>query len=153
MTRSNFMDGTNSPGNVFNTIWFDGALEKQKNKIIFKNNSGQVKTQLLTSTRYKFDIFLKESAEAVVNTAYFPGWEVFVDGKKIKIGYNNDGLITFPILQGKHSILVTFQDIGVRNLAKIVSSISLLWLIIREQYLFSGRFLTFFIKSKHEDRN
>lgn len=28
ITRSNFIDGTNSPGNTFNTIWFNESLEK-----------------------------------------------------------------------------------------------------------------------------
>lgn len=131
LTRPNFMDGTNSPGNLFNTIWFNPNLKRQKNKITFKNSLGQVRTESLSSTRYVFNVILNKETEVTINTAYFPGWEVFVDGKKIKISHNKDGLITFSILEGKHSILVTFGETDIGKLAKIVTSISLLWLISR----------------------
>ena len=130
-TRSNFMDGTNSPGNVFNTVWFNTALKKQKNKILFKNNDGQVKSQFLSPTRYLFDVVIQKTTEVTINTAYFPGWEVFVSGEKAKIFPNEDGLISISISEGKHSILVVFRDNYIRKIAKLITFASLLWLIGR----------------------
>lgn len=106
ITRSNFIDGTNSPGNVFNTIWFNKSLSKTSLRI---EKMGQL---------------------VKVNTAYFPGWQGFVDGKRVKTEMNKDGLIQFWAPPGQHKIEVEFLDTPARSLAKIISLMSFIVLSI-----------------------
>lgn len=124
--RSNFIDGTNSAGNVFNTIWFNRNLRKQKDKITFKNNSAEVKTQSLTATNYAFNIVVKDTTEAIINTAYFPGWTVFINNNKLDTKPNKDGIITFIIPKGEYVAEVKFLDTALRKIATTVSLVSLL---------------------------
>ncbi len=124
--RSNFIDGTNSPGNVFNTIWFNRNLRKQKDKITLKNNSAEIKTQSLTATSYIFNIAVREATEAIINTAYFPGWTVFANNKKLDTKPNKDGIITFSIPKGEHLVEVRFLKTTLQKIATTVSLISLL---------------------------
>jgi hypothetical protein len=62
------------------------------------------------------------------NTFYFPGWELFVDGKAQQINYldpNNKGIITFPLDRGVHNIVLAYTKTGVRFYSFLITVISL----------------------------
>ncbi|MCL4397677.1 6-pyruvoyl-tetrahydropterin synthase-related protein [Patescibacteria group bacterium] len=60
-----------------------------------------------------------------VNQIYFPGWEVFVDGKKTPISYADNGLIEIAVTPGSHNIKAEFTETPLRTAADIVSLLSL----------------------------
>lgn len=101
VSRSNFIDGTNSPGNAFNTIWFNSSLKK---------------TDLFTETI---------GQSTIVNIAYFPGWQVFVGGKKVKTEVDENGLIKFRGTT-KDSIEAKLLATPLRSLSQIVSIVAFL---------------------------
>lgn len=124
ITRSNFIDGTNSPGNLFNTIWFDASLKKKKQRIEGKNLL--VKKQEIKPTNYLFQTLVKDGSIITVNSAYFPGWAVYVDGNKVKIDKTEQGLFSFVAPEGIHSIKIFFENTPIRIFAVSVSVMSIL---------------------------
>ncbi|MBF0523327.1 MAG: hypothetical protein HQL24_09775 [Candidatus Omnitrophica bacterium] len=57
---------------------------------------------------------------------YFPGWEVFIDGKPSKIHFENSyGLILFSVPVGQHQVRVHFGTTPVRRISEAVSLIFL----------------------------
>lgn len=70
-----------------------------------------------------------------INTVYFPGWEVAVDGKPAPIDYSSNGLIRFDVPAGSHSIIAKFGETNVRIIADIISAAGLLLVIV----LLTGR--------------
>lgn len=100
INRSNFIDGTNSPGNAFNTIWFNTSLDKATS-------------------------FVQEKEDVLqINAAYFPGWQVFVDGNSAKTEKSQDGLIQIEKPNSKAKIEARFLDTPIRTTAKILSLLS-----------------------------
>ncbi|MDP3988193.1 MAG: 6-pyruvoyl-tetrahydropterin synthase-related protein, partial [Candidatus Levybacteria bacterium] len=79
VTRSNFIDGTNSPGNSFNTLWMEKGLKKDKEKLKLVWGKADIKKVSIDSTFYRFDVNANKDSRFVANVAYFPGWEVYVD--------------------------------------------------------------------------
>lgn len=70
-------------------------------------------------------ISVKDSL-VTINTIYFPGWNVFVDGKKTTINYDNSkGVMQFIVPKGVHRVLARFQETTPRLIADIVSLLSL----------------------------
>lgn len=138
-SRSNFMDGTNTPGNIFNTIWFNPSLKRQKQKLRIIGGKGSIKEISIKSTRYAFDVFADSKVTLLVNTAYFPGWNGVIDGRKVTIIPNKDGLITFDVAKGRHSIQVMLSDTPIRTGAKYISilSIATLLTVFLKKKLFS----------------
>lgn len=126
LTRSNFIDGTNSPGNLFNTVWFDRNLDKQNEKITAKN--GLINMISIRPTWYSFSIESAVDTYVIVNTAYFPGWQAVIDSKEVKVKPSDKGLITFPAPKGKHEIVVKFKNTLTRSIGESISLLS--WLII-----------------------
>lgn len=137
VTRSNFIDGTNSPGNFFNTIWMNSKLKKQKEKITLKKENGELKLFKINSTNYDFSISLKKDLQFVVNTAYFPGWVASIDKKTIEAKPSKDGLASFVIPKGNHNIKIRFTDTTIRKIASIWSflAIFVVALFVRSNYV------------------
>ena len=101
ISRSNFIDGTNSPGDVFNTQWFDVSLPKKS-------------------------AFLTNSEEStIINTAYFPGWQVSVNGKKVEARVSKEGLIEIDRVSENDSIKAKLVDTMPKMAGKLISGLSL----------------------------
>jgi hypothetical protein len=145
MTRSNFIDGTNSIGNVFNTLWFKAKPVRMSAKIE-SNQDVVVNKSVVKSSNYQFVVTVSKPSMITLNTAYFPGWEAKIDSKVVQIQKNNEGLIVIPVLKGKHSLGVDFGDTPIRAMSAFISLISfivIVTLIIK----------TWYIRGKHEDSN
>lgn len=125
-TRSNFIDGTNSPGNAFNTVFFNGNLKKQTDKAFFLKGDGVITPKKITNNFYNFNIEVQENSEIGVNTAYFPGWSAFVDGKKVQVDVTPNGLFSFDIASGNHDIKIELGTTTPRTIGAISSFIFVL---------------------------
>ncbi len=123
ISRSNFIDGTNSPGNMFNTIWMSKKLQREKNKI---ENSLTVKvlSENIRSTHYRFRLDSSKDTQVIMHTLFFPGWKTSVNEKQIQVK-NSNGLLSFFIPKGRHEIEVVFGDTPIRAVSKIISLFSL----------------------------
>ena len=61
---------------------------------------------------------------------YFPGWRVHVDGEAVAIAPTDpDGLVSFDVPAGRHTIHVGFGETPLRLLADVVSLLSLALLV------------------------
>lgn len=123
VARSNFIDGTNSPGNVFNTIWFNQNLKKKKEKIEIDN--GSLESSIVKPTTQRYSLSVVSDSDATINTTYFPGWIVSIDGKEIATKPDINGLISFVIPKGSHLIEVKFEDTFVRKVASLIFTASI----------------------------
>lgn len=129
ITKPNFIDGTNTPGDIFNTIWMNRNLRRQKEKFKIVSGSGEVRVRSIKATSYKVEVSAKQELVLLVHTAYFPGWQAFTDGKKTSIEVNSDGLIQFRLEKGIHAVELKFLNTPVRNIATTISFSSLFLLV------------------------
>ncbi len=56
-----------------------------------------------------------------INIYYFPGWTAYVDGKRTVLKTDESGLIALDIPEGRHKILLKFEDTPVRKFSTILS--------------------------------
>lgn len=90
---------------------------------VFRDKSHQVLAEVKIST----------SANLRFNQFYFPGWQIKVDNQKVELDYLSEGesygLPLFDIEEGEHQVLAEFKNTPVRNLADLISVISvILWM-------------------------
>jgi len=101
LRNADWAEGTATLGNSFNTIWLADPSD------------------------------LEDEADLQqLEIAYFPGWEVRVDNRPVKIFYQN-GLINFQKPEERSKIEVKFKDTPIRKWAKIISLLSLLFIITK----------------------
>lgn len=126
ITRSNFIDGTNSPGNTFNTLWFVNK-PKQKERIVSPIKLQDVQ---LKSEEYRFTISSDKVTEILINTAYFPGWNYYLDNKKESIEKTKEGFMRINVGKGLHNIRFVLENTQIRSQATLLSVISALALLL-----------------------
>lgn len=128
-TRPNFIDGTNSIGNVFNTIWFKPKSSRPTSKIE-NSPSIEIKNQEIKSTNYKFTLSATKNSSLTVNTAYFPGWQARIDSLSIPISKTSDGIMAVNIPKGEHKLEIAFKDTPIRFFANFLSLASAMVILI-----------------------
>ena len=126
LTRPNFTDGTNSPGNAFNTIWFNQNLRKTEKLINLDKSEYKIISNKAEAKR--IETLTNEDKITTLNIAYFPGWEVKVNNRKVPVSPSKDGLIRFQLPKNKNTIDISFEDTPIVKSAKIIFAASIMFL-------------------------
>lgn len=128
ITRSNFIDGTNSPGEAFNTLWMKKITKRPNGKVVLQQ--GTVIEKEITPTRYRYVLMLPKGGEAIISIAYFPGWKILVNNKEYPFTRGDLGELKIVLPKGKHEVVVVFLDTSVRQIATYLSFASFLGVIL-----------------------
>lgn len=86
-----------------------------------------------TSVLHQYKAIADRRTRLLENTLYFPGWNVYVNGKPVELEFQDQnfrGLITFYIEKGENLIQVKFEDTKLRKFAN--------WLTIFGSIYFVG---------------
>jgi len=138
ISRSNFINGTNSPGNVFNTIYLKSIPAKEKERMIFIKGAGKIIEDKTKNNVYNFTIQSNVDSEIQANLAYFPGWEVYVNGIKESLMPSQNGRFTFLVFKGENKVEIIFKDTLIRKISTLISIVSLgliLTLLINKRFV------------------
>lgn len=91
---------------------------------------GTVVVRALSPIAYDFRVAITAQARLRVNTFYFPGWTLYVDGAKRPVDYSSpQGLMEFSLEPGRHQVQVRFEDTPVRMWATRLSLFALVLLL------------------------
>lgn len=103
-----------------------------RNRIEVIIGKAQIKELKRRVTAHQYIIEAQEKSRIRENTLFFPGWEVFVDGKTVDVQYQdpaNRGLLTFFVENGRHDVQIRFRETKLRLFADVVSVGSLFFLV------------------------
>jgi uncharacterized membrane protein len=129
LTRQNFTDGTSSMGNTFSTRWSDWKKDRPAQKIEVVNGDAKATGLTTSPLLYEFSVTTNTESRIRINTLYYPGWEVLINGKAVLVDYEHDGTITFSVLPGQWQVSVRFTETSLRRMANAISFLSLFWLV------------------------
>ncbi len=138
--HTNFPEGyyhftpLNLHATVMNTIWSGESdsypLKKDQGQII--EGDGALRLKEYKNTRREYTISSNDKVKLVDNTFYFPGWNLYIDGKKETIEFQDPkyrGVITYIVPPGNHEILLLFENTKTRQLGLVLSAISAILLL------------------------
>ncbi len=120
-------DGTTDTGESA-PIWSVRFMERRpKANIEIIQGKGEIKEIKRTSTKHAYIALANEEVRISENTLFFPGWEVFVNGKIVPLQFQDPqyrGIMTFFAPKGKNTIDVVFRETKLRTIANNVSLLS-----------------------------
>jgi hypothetical protein len=132
--QSYYFSKENAHSVLMNTIWTgkseDYPDKNPQGEII--EGRGKIIAETLKNSSRMYTVEAITPLEMVDHTFYFPGWNVYIDGVKTNIQFQNPnyrGVITYQVPAGRHSIYLSFQDTKIRSVGKILSVISLIFFI------------------------
>ncbi len=98
----------------------------------FTSGSGKYTTLEKNSRRQLYSIEVSSPQSTVeIQTFYFPGWRVFVDGQEVKIDPRRDpllGRMQIDLTAGTHQVEAVFTNTPIRSVGNTVSLIS--WILV-----------------------
>lgn len=90
---------------------------------------GQLLVVSEQSSRKLLEANLEQETTLSLNLAYYPGWQVKVEGRQVAVGADEYGRLTFTLPAGTSQVEVNLGDTPVRRWSKIVSVLGLLILL------------------------
>ena len=113
------------------------SVKREKFPIEFPVKEATLKVFEKKSNFQKYQIDTPSPGRARINTIYYPGWKVYVDGKERKVSYDH-GLIEFELSRGNHEIIAKFTETPLRRISNYLSLLSFclaIYLLIKYRYL------------------
>jgi len=138
LSRRNFTDGTSSLGNAFTTKWSPWKDSRARSRMEVIHGDAKLSRITRAGTTVSADAEVKENAVVQVNTLYYPGWRVTIDGTPTEMRHEN-GVLQVDVPAGSHRIIAHFGETMLRTVANCVSVISLLYVIFLTPYSFPKR--------------
>lgn len=112
--------GESSP--IWSVRFMEGEAVKSAEVI---EGSGKIIQEKRKTTQHDYTVQSQTDKVRIrENTLYFPNWEVYVDGKKTNIEFQdrlNRGLITYWVPMGEHRVSIQFKDTKLRMVANLLS--------------------------------
>jgi hypothetical protein len=124
-------EATTTVANEYMPKWVSQLPEKRAyQEIEFYKGRGTIQIERLTTQKVVAYIVTEEDSIIQINSIYYPGWGVLVNGSPVKIDYQNpSGLIRFSLPTGSFNIVSEFRETVPRFIATLVSGLFfLLWI-------------------------
>ena len=108
-------------------LWVkEKSTNRAERKVEVIEGNAQITQSLTKAVDYQTTIDALTNSKIQVNTIYFPGFKVTVDGKNVPIDYQNQsGLVTFNLPQGEHTAIIKYKRSPVHLGSEIISLIAL----------------------------
>lgn len=100
--------------------------------------SGDAKVIPRTIATQNIDITVLANVATTIqiNTIYYPGWGVTIDGMLTPVNHNNPmGLMWINVPQGSHRVVAQFRETIPRFFADIITVISIIMYVVSMRYL------------------
>lgn len=134
-------DATTTSSDELMPLWVSQKIsQRTQNKVEIMEGEGEINNLFYNSKKTMFNLTAQNNVRVRVNTIYYPGWGVLVDGEVTEFSFKNEkGVIEVPLEEGNHQVLLEFRETPFRALADVISLASGGLIVIMCLYKFSRR--------------
>lgn len=126
---------TTTSSNELMPLWVKKIPDKKADKKV-EVSKGSIQNLFYNSKKINFSLDLSIDEKVKINTIYYPGWVINLDGIKTNINYDNEyGLITLNVNKGKHLVSGDFSETPTRFMGDFISLSS--FFVIALFYIFN----------------
>jgi len=115
----------------FEPIWVtELPQETATQKLVFLEGEANIVTSRVGPFNYRFGVSVESPSLVRINTFYFPGWELYVDGERRPLFHPNpQGLMQFSLEPGGHVVELRWGSTEARTWGTWLSALALLLLL------------------------
>ena len=116
----------------FLPIWINQKIGESKKDIVeILKGKASIKDLKQKSDKISFRVDTEEKdVDLRINTLFFPGWKLFVNGKKHEFDFERSGLIEFSPPIGYSEVLLIFTKTPMRIIGEIISFSALAFVVL-----------------------
>lgn len=121
---------TTTSSNELMPLWVKTLPNKSfEQKVEVK--SGTIENLNFNSRKISFALNSIKAQTVRINTIYYPGWNILVDGKKTQINYANQlGVMEIKVNTGQHIVQGNFSETPLRLISDIISLFAVIGLCL-----------------------
>lgn len=125
-------DGTTTSSSELMPLWVKSfPVQRSAEKVLILQGKGNIENLTYNSKSLNFNTNLVKTSVIRINTVYYPGWNIYVDGLPVDINYSNQtGLMDFSVSKGLHDVRANFSETGIRMLADLISIFGILYMML-----------------------
>lgn len=106
----------------------DNTIKETKETVISKNSDTKISNLKKSSNLVTFNISAPLTDNVRINTIYYPGWKLYINGKAAEIKYNN-GFMEFTANEGKSAVVAKFTETLIRKISDFISIMTIIILL------------------------
>lgn len=116
-------DATTTSMDEYTPVWvYDKPSNRYSSKVELVSGQSAVSGLNYNSKLIRFSIDSRTDSIVKINTIYYPGWKLTIDGRNQTIDYfNPSGVMQFSVTPGNHLIKAEFKETPVRLIADLIS--------------------------------
>lgn len=124
-------EATTTVQNEYLPLWVkDNPTQRSTQKVEFVKGEASIDQIIYNNKTISFVVKATEDTRVQINTLYWYGWDVFVDGKQVPLFTDNPkGVMQIDVSKGDHQVRVEFGETPLRLAADVVSIVSLIGLL------------------------
>jgi len=124
-------EATTTVHNEYMPIWVRAnPIERPKERVEVLSGDVSISNFQEKSNRIEFDTIVSSDSRIRINTIYWPGWKLFVEGEERDIFYDNErGVMEFEMKQYDERVYISLQDDLVRTISNTISLVAALILV------------------------
>ncbi len=111
-------------------IWFNPKpTSAPQSHIEFSTSGNKLSIDTWKTGVHEYKAENSKETTVIENTAYYPGWNLYVDGAKHDFNYqdkNYPGRIVYSLKPGQHTVKTIFEETTLRKISDFVSLITFL---------------------------
>lgn len=107
--------------------WFS---KPPTNHLEILHGTGDIKNLTRSQTTHSYLVSSSTFVSLRENTLYFPGWKITDNNHSVPINYKSSGLILFTLPPGIHHVTISYSDVTLYRLTKIISVTSIMILFL-----------------------
>jgi len=93
----------------YRPLWVSGSLPKKDEELKVEEGEAVIEAQEIRSNRQEFRVEVQKKSLLTLNTIYYPGWKLFVNGEKQKAEtVPPAGLMQFSLPTGEYKVIFEF---------------------------------------------
>lgn len=125
-------DATTTSSNELMPLWVKAQPTlRQEQKVEIIKGEGSIQDIRSDSKAVSFVLEAKDQTTVRVNTIYYPGWKIQVDGVNVPVDYSNKfGVMDIKVAEGRHAVVGKFLETPVRLVADILSLLGFVAVIV-----------------------
>lgn len=116
-------EGTTTVADEYMPKWArSNVTERNSNRVEIFQGKGTIEPRLVSTQRIDATLILEVDSVIGLNTIYYPGWGVTIDGHPTSVDYENDrGLMRVTVPRGTHHLVAEFRETPLRFAADSIT--------------------------------
>ena len=123
---------------------FDSDIRLKIAPVIYPGtHPDSIRNLKISGSKMNFNLIAEYKLSIIIPWYYFPGWKAYINGRQVKVGFDENGFVQIIVPPGSHEIKIFFGTTWPRIIGWFITGISTLVVFLFLTVFFNRKFAFF----------